>query len=92
MKIYALYCRLEILYFIKIDRILQNEKYSGRVLLQKTISSVAVQIENNGFIDRYLYTDFHEAIISDAIFIEAQQEKLNRSKNPENPIAMKFTF
>ncbi len=75
-----------------IDKLLSNEKYTGRVLLQKTISTGAVQVENNGFMDRYLYTDFHEAIISDAMFIEAQQEKLNRSKNPENTIAMKFTF
>jgi len=71
---------------------ISNEKYFRRVLLQKTISTDAVQIENNGFMDRYLYTDFHKAIISDAMFIEAQQEKLNRSKNPENTIAMKSAF
>lgn len=76
----------------EIDKLLSNEKYSRQVLLQKTISIGAVQIENNGFMDRYLYTDSHEAIISDAMFVEAQREKLNRSKNPENTIAMKFTF
>jgi len=75
-----------------IDKLLSNEKYTGRVLLQKTISTGAVQIENNGFMNRYLYIDFHEAIISDTMFKEAQQEKLNRSKNPENTIAMKSTF
>ena len=48
-----------------IDKLLSNEKYTGRVLLQKTISTGAVQIENNGLMARYLYTDAHEAIISD---------------------------
>lgn len=69
---------------------LSNEKYTGRVLLQKTISTGAVQIENNGFMDRYRYTDLHEAIISDVMFIEVQQEKLDRSKSPENAAAMKL--
>ena len=39
-----------------IDKLLSNEKYTGRVLLQKTISTGAVQIENDGLMDRYLYT------------------------------------
>lgn len=47
-----------------IDKLLSNEKYTGRVLLQKTISTGAVQIENDGLMDRYLYTNSHEAIIS----------------------------
>ena len=46
-----------------IDKPLSNEKYTGRVLLQKTVSTGAVQIENDGLMDRYLYTDAHEAII-----------------------------
>jgi len=62
------------------------------VLLQKAISTGTAQVQNNGFMDRYLYTDFHEAIISDTMFKEAQQEKLNRSKNPEKTIGMKFAF
>ena len=33
-----------------IDKLLSNEKYTGRVLLQKTVSTGAVQTENNGFI------------------------------------------
>lgn len=48
-----------------IDKLLSNEKYTGRVLLQKTVSTGAVQIENDGLMDRFLYTDTHEAIISD---------------------------
>ena len=75
-----------------IDKLLSNEKYTGRVLLQKTVSTGAVQIENNDLMDRYLYTGTHEAIISDEMFMAVQQEKLKRTKNPENMIAMSFRF
>ena len=75
-----------------IDKLLSNEKYTGRVLLQKTVSTGAVQIENDGLMDRFLYTDSHEAIISDELFIAVQQEKLMRTKNPENMIVMDFTL
>ena len=75
-----------------IDKLLSNEKYTGRVLLQKTVSTGAVQIENDGLMDRYLYTDAHEAIISDEMFMAVQQEKLNRSKEPQNHVAMKLSL
>ncbi|MCI9577067.1 MAG: hypothetical protein HFJ84_10630 [Clostridiales bacterium] len=75
-----------------IDKLLSNEKYTGRVLLQKTLSIGAVQIENNGLMERYLYTGSHEAIISDEMFIAVQQKKLKRTKNSEKIIAMKPTF
>jgi len=71
-----------------IHKLLSNEKFTGRFLLQKTISTGAAQIENDGFMDRYLYTGTHEAIISDEIFMAVQQEKLKRAKNLENTIAM----
>ena len=75
-----------------IDKLLSNEKYTGRVLLQKTVSTGAVQIENNGLMERYLYTGSHEAIISDELFRKVQLEKLKRTKKPENTVAMRFTF
>ena len=75
-----------------IDKLLSNEKYTGRILLQKTISTGAVQIENDGLMERYLYAGTHEAIISDEMFIAVQQEKLSRSKEPQNRVAMKLTF
>ena len=75
-----------------IDKLLSNEKYTGRVMLQKTISTGAVQIENDGLMGRYLYTGTHEAIISDEMFIAVQQEKISRSKEPKNQVAMKLTF
>jgi len=75
-----------------IDKLLSNEKYTGRVLLQKTVSTGAVQIENDGLMERYLYTGSHEAIISDEMFMAVKQEKLQHTKNPENTIAMNFIF
>ncbi len=75
-----------------IDKLLSNEKYTGRVLLQKTISTGAVQIENNGLMDRFLYTGTHEAIISDEMFMVVQQEKLSRSRESQNQVAMRLTF
>ena len=75
-----------------IDKLLSNEKYTGQVLLQKTVSTGAVQIENDGLMDRYLYTDTHEAIISDEMFMAVQQAKLSRSKEPQNHIAMKLSL
>lgn len=75
-----------------IDKLLSNEKYTGRVLLQKTISIGAVQIENDGLMDRYLHTGIHEAIISDEMFEAVQQEKLCRSKSSENTLSIKQHF
>lgn len=75
-----------------IDKLLSNEKYTGRVLLQKTVSTGAVQIENDGLMERYLYADSHEAIISDEMFMAVQQEKIIRSKEPQKQVAMKLTF
>ena len=75
-----------------IDKLLSNEKYTGRVLLQKTVSTGVVQIENKGLMARYLYTDTHEAIISDEMFMAVQQEKLSRSKEPQNQVAMRLSF
>jgi hypothetical protein len=75
-----------------IDKLLSNEKYTGRVLLQKTVSTGAVQVENNGLMDRYLYTDAHEAIISDEIFMAVQQERLSRAKESKNHVIVKLSL
>ena len=65
---------------------------TGRVLLQKTISAGDTKIKNDGIMDRYLYSDSLEAIISDEIFRAAQQEKLERTVHLEKeyPIQMLF--
>ena len=75
-----------------IDKLLSNEKYTGRVLLPKTVSTGAIQIKNYGLIDRSLYTDSHEAIISDELFEAVQQEKCNRSKNTSSGLSMTQGF
>ena len=75
-----------------IDKLLSNEKYTGRVLLQKTISTGASQIENDGLMNRYLYTCVHEAVISDEMFMAVQEEKLTRSKNSEKTIGLRLKF
>lgn len=75
-----------------INKLISNEKYTGRVLLQKTVSVGGFQMKNDGFMDRYLCTDFHEAIISDEMFQAVQQEKLSRAKDPEKTVAMNLTF
>lgn len=69
-----------------------QSKYTGRVLLQKTLGTGAVQIENDSLMERYLYTGTHEAIISDKMFMTAQQEKLSRSKEPKNHVAMRISL
>ena len=71
-----------------IDKLLANEKYTGRVLLQKTAGGS----DNPGYEDRYLYHDTHEAIISDELFHAVQEERLQRSSNPEKTLAMSMTF
>lgn len=75
-----------------IDKLISNEKYTGRVLLQKTVSTGAVQIENNGLMDRYLYTDTHEAIISDEMFMAVQQAKMQRSNRQEQENVLRMLF
>ena len=75
-----------------LNKLLSNEKYTGRVLLQKTVSTGTAQIKNDGLMDRYLYTDSHEAFISDEVFQAVQQKKLSRTINSENMVAMNLTF
>ena len=72
-----------------ISKLLSNEKYTGRVLLQKTINAGSSKFKNNGLMPRYLYSDAHEAIISDEIFKAAQQEKMRRMNRLELDIFIK---
>lgn len=69
-----------------LNKLLSNEKYTGRVLLQKTVSTGTTQIENDGLLDQYLYTDTHGAIISDEIFMSVQKEKIARTNNQKRKL------
>ena len=62
-----------------IEKILKNEKYIGKVLLQKTFNQVdnrgrIVTIENNGQLDRYYAENSHPAIIDKEIYDKVQEE------------------
>lgn len=75
-----------------LNKLLSNEKYTGRVLLQKTISVGSSKIKNDGFMDRYLYSDSHKAIIADETFKAAQQEKMRRKNNLREELKMQISF
>lgn len=59
---------------------LSNEKYTGRVLLQKTIRAGGIQVKNEGEEQQYLYENAHVAIISDELFWNVQKMKASRTK------------
>lgn len=63
-----------------IDKLLSNEKYTGCVLLQKTVCLGGCQIHIDGFRDQYLYSGNREAIVSIDVFQTVQNEKLRRSR------------
>ena len=73
-----------------LNKLLSNEKYTGRVLLQKTISAGGSQIKNDGFMERYLYSDSHKAIVSDEIFRDVQQKKSQRTNQPEKELSIQL--
>lgn len=75
-----------------LNKLLSNEKYTGRVLLQKTISVGSAKIKNDGFMDRYLYSDSHQAIISDEVFRAVQQKKMRHVNCSEQGHAMQVLF
>ena len=63
-----------------IHKLLSNEKYTGRVLFQKTIRTGRVQVKNEGEEWQYLYENAHAAIISDELFWSVQKVKASRAK------------
>lgn len=69
-----------------ISKLLSNEKYTGSVLLQKTMSICGTQLKNEGELDQVLITHHHEAIISTQDFETAQQMKNERTKCPVQDI------
>lgn len=63
-----------------IHKLLSNEKYTGRVLLQKTVRAGSVQVKNEGEEWQYLYENAHTAIISDELFWNVRKIKASRAK------------
>ncbi|MBR0598602.1 recombinase family protein [Sinanaerobacter chloroacetimidivorans] len=64
-----------------ISKLLSNEKYTGSVLLQKTMSFGGVQFKSNGELEQALIRNHHEAIISIRDFERVQQIKNERAKS-----------
>ena len=65
-----------------ITRMLQNEKYMGDALLQKTYTVdflTKKKIFNTGMVPQYYIKDNHEAIIPKYLFLKAQVELTRRS-------------
>ena len=68
-----------------IRKILSNEKYTGNILLGKTYIKDFLSGEkfrNDGQVNRYLVTNCHPAIISQARFDQVQAEKKKRKAGP----------
>lgn len=65
-----------------IQGILQNEKYMGDALLQKTITTDFIEktrIKNDGTVPQYYVKDSQEAIIPRDIFTQVQEEMIRRA-------------
>lgn len=65
-----------------IQGILQNEKYMGDALLQKTITTDFIEktrIKNDGTVPQYYVKDSQEAIIPRDIFVQVQEEMVRRA-------------
>lgn len=75
-----------------ISKLLSNEKYTGSVLLQKTVSYSGIQFQNDGEEAQVLIKGHHEAIISVSDFEKVQQLKAERAKAPMQDCGMKMSF
>ena len=71
-----------------IERMLQNEKHVGDLLMQKTYTAdflTKTQVDNNGDLEQYFIKDDHPAIISredwDAVQIELARRKSFRQRH-----------
>ncbi|MBU3207711.1 recombinase family protein [Clostridium algidicarnis] len=65
-----------------IKKILQNEKYIGDALLQKTITVdflTKKRVKNEGHVPQYYVENSHEAIIPKEFFLQVQEEVHRRS-------------
>lgn len=65
-----------------IKKILQNEKYIGDALLQKTYTVDVLtkkRVKNNGIVPQYYVEGNHEAIIPRDLYMQVQEEMLRRT-------------
>ncbi|HWS28776.1 MAG TPA: recombinase family protein [Clostridia bacterium] len=62
-----------------IDKMLSNEKYTGNVVLQKTVTENGIQIKSQDTGSLIEMQDTHPAIISKELFQAVQEEKAKRT-------------
>lgn len=75
-----------------ISKLLSNEKYTGSVLLQKTMSFCGVQFKNDGELEQVLIRNHHEAIIPTQDFERVQQIKKERAKSQTQESGINLSF
>jgi Recombinase. len=74
-----------------ISKLLSNEKYTGSVLLQKTLSVCGAQFKNEGELAQVLIRNHHEAIISADDFVKVQRVKNEHAKSSVQEPVMKLS-
>jgi len=65
-----------------IKTILQNEKYIGDALLQKTYTTdflTKKRVKNNGIVPQYYFEGCHDAIIPRELYMQVQEELVRRA-------------
>ncbi len=65
-----------------VKKILQNEKYMGDALLQKTVTTdflTKKRVANKGIVPQYYVENSHEAIIPREIYMKVQEEIVRRA-------------
>lgn len=75
-----------------IEKMLQNEKYMGDALLQKTYTIdflTKKRVKNQGIVPQYYIEDNHEPIIPKELFYRVQEEKARRASMNKSSIARK---
>ncbi len=78
--------------YSNISRILVDEKYSGQVILQKTVTQDFLshkQLKNNGLEQQYIITDHHLGIVTKE---EYEYVQMLRKRNAESPFPRMETF
>ena len=66
-----------------LKKILQNEKYMGDALLQKTVTTDFLskkRVANKGIVPQYYVENSHEAIIPRELFMQVQEEIVRRAR------------
>lgn len=78
-----------------LKKILQNEKYIGDALLQKTYTVdflTKKRVKNTGIVPQYYVQDDHPAIIPRDLYMQVQEEMVRRSNLRSGEVAKKRVY